>query len=199
MRFVLTLAALSLCAAWPVAADVPAAGALPPNPLAVHGNGCLASGDGFLRARIRGTLNLDIDLHNAELECDGGSRPDGSGIRVSFAGPLRADGRRLRMVFGVGTAVEGRSGRALPTNLTVIFEGEQRLFATRGDDRCTVDELRQDRLGALGGPTRSYRITARGFCIAPANGLKGDEKILVSSFDFAGSVTFEDADPGAGR
>jgi hypothetical protein len=62
-----------------------------------------------------------------------------------------------------------------------------------------VDELRQDRLGALGGPIRSYRITARGFCIAPANGLHDDERILVTSFDFAGSVTFEDPEQGAKR
>jgi hypothetical protein len=137
-------------------------------------------------------LNLDVDLHDAELECDGSERPGGTGIRVSFAGPVSSDGRRLRMVFGVGSATEGRSGRALPTNLTVIFEGEQRLFATLGDDKCTVDELSQERLGALGGPSRSYRVIARGFCIAPARALRAEEKILVSRFDFAGSVTFED-------
>ena len=37
--------------------------------------GCLAAGNGFLRARIRGALNLDIDWKNAELECDGSERP----------------------------------------------------------------------------------------------------------------------------
>src|SRR5882757_7628636 len=67
-----------------------------------HPNGCLQSGNGYLRARIRGSLNLDIDWHNSEIECEGGARPNGSGIRVSFAGPLQSDGRRLRMVFGVG-------------------------------------------------------------------------------------------------
>jgi hypothetical protein len=198
MPSVLKLAALGLGAAGSVTpgAGSPPAGALPPSPLVSHANGCLATGDGFLRARIRGTLNLDIDLHNAELECEGGSRPDGSGIRVSFAGPLHSDGRRLRMVFGVASAVEGRSGRELPTNLTVIFEGEQQLFATRGDDRCTVDELRQERVGALGA-VRSYRVSARGFCIAPANGLREDERILISSFDFTGRVTFEDPEKGS--
>jgi hypothetical protein len=55
-----------------------------------------------------------------------------------------------------------------------------------------VDELSQERLGALGGPARSYRVIARGFCISPASAVVGDEHILVSSFDFAGSVTFED-------
>jgi hypothetical protein len=96
------------------------------------------------------------------------------------------------MVFGVATASEGTAGRALPTNLTVIFEGEQRMFATRGDDRCTVDELSQERIGALGGSVRSYRVIARGFCIAPVNALNDQERILVNSFDFAGSVTFEE-------
>jgi hypothetical protein len=157
-----------------------------------HPAGCLQSGDGYLRARIRGTLNLDIDWHNAEIECDGGARPDGSGIRVSFAGPKHSDGRRVRMVFGVAAAKEGVSGKELPTNLTVIFEGEERLFTTRGDSRCTVDELRQERLGALGGPRRTYRIVARGFCVDPASTLSGDGRILVSRFDFAGNATFED-------
>jgi hypothetical protein len=154
--------------------------------------GCLPSGNGYFRARIRGALTLDIDWQNAELECDGGVRPDGSGIRVAFAGPLRNDGRRLRLVFGMRTA-EGTSGRAVPTNLTVIFEGEQRLFATRGDDRCTIDELSQERIGALGGSERAYRVVARGFCTAPASTLSGEERIVVNSFDFAGFVTFGQA------
>jgi len=154
--------------------------------------GCLPAGNGYLRARIRGAMNLDIDWHNGEIECEGGPRPDGSGLRVSFAGPRHADGRRLRLVFGVGSVHEGRTGRALPTNLTVIFEGEERLFTTRGEDHCTVDELRQERLGALGGALRSWRIIARGFCTSPASTLNSEARILVSRFDFAGSAVFAD-------
>ena len=56
-----------------------------------------------------------------------------------------------------------------------------------------VDELRQERLGALGGPKRSWRIIARGFCIAPASTLNSDARILVSRFDFAGQAVFEDS------
>ena len=186
---------VTACAVVGLLVALPGEGAPPPAPAskpAQHTAGCLQAGNGYLRARIRGSLNLDIDWHNGEIECDGGSRPDGSGIRVSFAGPRQSDGRRLRMVFGVGEAKEGRSGRELPTNLTVIFEGEDRLFATRGDGRCTVDELEQERLGALGGPRRTYRIVARGFCVDPASTLSGDGRILVSRFDFAGNATFED-------
>jgi hypothetical protein len=183
MRWVLTLLAPAVFA-----------GAAPA-PLAPHAaaHGCLPGGNGYLRARIRGAMNLDIDWHDAELECDGGPRPDGTGLRVSFAGPKHSDGRRLRLVFGVAAVREGRSGHELPTNLTVIFEGEERLFATRGDDHCTVDELSQERLGALGGAERSWRIIARGFCTEPASTLSSDARILVSQFDFAGNAVFEDA------
>ena len=181
------LSLLALPAALTGAADPPAAaGRQDRSP------GCLPDGDGYLRARIRGAMNLDIDWHNGEIECEGGPRPDGSGIRVSFAGPQHGDGRRLRLVFGLGAVQEGRTGRGLPTNLTVIFEGEERVFATRGEGRCTVDDLRQDRVGALGGEKRSWRIVARGFCTGPASTLNSDARILVSRFDFAGNAVFED-------
>ncbi len=190
-RFVLLLCAGALASALPGTASIAAASPAQAVP-APAAKGCLPGGNGYLRARIRGALNLDIDWHDAEIECEGGPRPDGSGLRVSFAGPRHADGRRLRLVFGVGSVHEGRTGRALPTNLTVIFEGEERVFATRGEDHCTVDELRQERLGALGGPLRSWRIVARGFCTSPASTLNSDARILVSRFDFAGSAVFAD-------
>jgi hypothetical protein len=158
--------------------------------------GCLSSGNGYLRARIRGAMNLDVNWHNAEMQCEGGPRPDGSGLRVAFAGPQHSDGRRLRLVFGLDAAREGVGGHELPTNLTVIFEGENRLFATRGDDHCTVDELKQERVGALGGPVRSWRIIARGFCVAPASTLNSDARILVESFDFAGTAVFDEPPSG---
>jgi hypothetical protein len=157
--------------------------------------GCLPAGNGYLRARIRGALNLDLNWRNAELECAGDERPDGSAIRVMFAGPKRPDGHRLRLVFGIVRAREGKSAHELPTNLTVILEGDGRLFATRGDDRCTVDALRQERLEAGGSTARSYRIVARGFCISPASTLNNTQRILVSSFDFAGRATFGEEPP----
>jgi len=204
LRRALIASACGLCASLPCAAAPgppaaappivmpPAATPPPPNaPPPAPAPGCLPSGNGYLKARIRGALNLDIDWHNAELECDGGPRPDGSGMRMSFLGPKRPDGRRLRLVFGVGAAREGRVGHTLPTNLTVIVEGAQRLYATRGEDHCTVDTLNQQRLRAAGTPRR-YRVVARGFCVAPATTLNDAERILVSSFDFAGQAVFGD-------
>lgn len=150
---------------------------------------CLASG-AFLRARIRGAVRLDIDFRDAGMTCEGGPRLDGSGIRMGFEGRVGPQGRRVRMVFGIDGAKEGRPGRELPTNLTVIFEGEKLLFATQGDGNCTVDRLTQKRIATGRGSARAYRIVAHGFCIAPANDLGGHQRILVTTFDFAGRADF---------
>lgn len=156
--------------------------------------GCLAAGDGYLRARVRGTLDMDLDWKNADMHCEGGPRPSGNGVRVSIAGPLRADGRRIRIVFGVAGVKEGGGGESLKTNLTLLFEGERRIFATRGDDKCTVDSLEQQRVEVLGAGRAVYRVTGRGFCLGPATGVNPDERLIVTSFDFAGRVEFGDDD-----
>lgn len=148
---------------------------------------CLGDGTGYVRARIRGALNMDITWKDAQLACSGEARPDGSGLRVSFAGP-GPGGKVLRLVFGVQSAHEGAAGRELPTNLTVLLDGG-RIFATQGDDKCTLDQLSQSKLPASAGQ-RAWRIEAHGFCVAPANALAGNGRILVSRFDFAGRIEF---------
>jgi len=156
--------------------------------------GCFVGGEGYLRARLRGAVDLDIDWKNSDMECAGGPRPNGRGVRVSIGGPPRGDGRRIRIVFGIANVHEGTPGDALPTNVTLLFEGEQRLFATQGDDKCTVDKLTQQRVESLGTPTAVYRVVARGFCLGPATSLTRDERVLLTSFDFAGRVEFGDDD-----
>jgi hypothetical protein len=146
--------------------------------------------DAYLRARISGAVRLDVDLRGPALSCEGGPRLDGSGIRMSFEGRVGPGSRRIRLVFGIDGARQGRPGRELPTNLTVIFEGEKLLFATQGDGNCTVDRLMQERIVARGHSPHAYRIVAHGFCIAPANDLGGRRRILVTTFDFAGRADF---------
>jgi hypothetical protein len=148
---------------------------------------CLGDGTGYVSARIRGALNMDLSWKDAQLACSGDARPDGSGLRVSFAGP-GPGGKVLRLVFGITAAREGKAGRDLPTNLTVLVDGG-RLFATQGDDKCTTDQLSQHQLPGTPGH-RAWRIQARGFCVTPANAIDGKGRILVSRFDFAGRVEF---------
>jgi hypothetical protein len=166
---------------------VPQQWGLPP---AALGGPCLRSGHAYLRARIRGAVTLDVALLGPSLACEGGPRLDGTGLRMGFEGRVGPAGRRLRMVFGIDGAKEGRPGRELPTNLTVIFEGEQQIFATQGVGNCTVDRLTQKPIATAHGPARTYRVVAHGFCISPANDVGGHRRILVTTFDFAGRADF---------
>jgi hypothetical protein len=152
---------------------------------------CLPSRDGYLRVRLRGARDRDIDWHDAELECEGGERPGQGGLRLAFAGPVTSAGHRLRFVFGVATAPGIASSREVPTNVTVIFEGENGVYSTRGDDKCTIDELTQAPLlarDAARSPAGTLRVSGRGFCASPAAAIDGTDTLLLSRFDFAGLV-----------
>jgi hypothetical protein len=83
---------------------------------------------------------------------------------------------------------------ALRTNVTLLLEGENRVFATQGDDKCTVDSLVQERVESLGPGPAVYRVVGRGFCIGPATSLSREERVFLTSFDFAGRVEFSDDD-----
>ncbi|MBS0388882.1 MAG: hypothetical protein JSR15_10420, partial [Proteobacteria bacterium] len=48
---------------------------------------CLPGERGYLRASLRGEIDADLDWRGALLQCEGGARPDGRGLRVSFLGP----------------------------------------------------------------------------------------------------------------
>jgi len=164
-------------------AQVPAATA-PPKATAV--GACLPDQQAFLRATLRGALSADLDWHSEVLQCDGSARPEGKGLRISIAGPLTgpagSPARRLRFVFGIDTS-SGRSG--LPTNVTLIIEGEGLLFATRGDARCTTDTLQRDAHDTPG------RLDVRGFCTSPAVSFDGSQRLLLSSFDFSARLSQE--------
>jgi hypothetical protein len=152
---------------------------------------CLPSHDGYLRVRLRGARDLDIDWHDADLECEGGERPGQGGLRLAFAGPVMSTGHRLRFVFGVATAAGIASNREVPVNVTVIFEGEHGLYSTRGDDKCTIDELTQAPMLARDASRSTagmLRVSGRGFCASPVAAVDGRDTLLLSRFDFAGLV-----------
>jgi hypothetical protein len=149
---------------------------------------CLATGDGYLRAHLAGAIEANVDWPNSGTHCEGGSRDKPPGIRLSFK---RVPGASpdLLFVFGINGIHPGKPARAVGVNLTVIVQGANRIFGTLGDSRCTVDTLKQRPLAVKG----SYRIEARGFCTQPAHAVRGEGDLLVSTFEFAGPVTFEAA------
>jgi hypothetical protein len=159
-------------------------------PAANGAPGCIPGGDGFLQARLRGALDAEVHWDNAALECDGGPRPDEKGLRVAFAADLPGSTHRLRFIFGIDEHdVADGVAQALPTNLTVIIEGEDQIFATRGSERCAVEGIERSELVAAG--QRMYRVHARGYCLGPATSLTGDERLLVPTFEFTGIAAAE--------
>ena len=149
---------------------------------------------------MRGASNMDIDWHDADMQCDGGPRPGQQGLRVTFAGPAHGGAHNLRFVFGFAAAAGARSAQNVPTNVTVIFEGERKLFSTAGDGKCTIDEFSAQPLSSAGN-ARLRRVSARGFCVEPATALAGNSRLLLSRFDFAGAMLDEDPsnEPPAAR
>jgi len=177
----------------PTTGGAPTTGVAPTTPIApaAVAPNCLPSHDGYLRLRMRGESNMDIDWHDADMQCDGGPRPGQQGLRVTFLGPGRRGDRNLRFVFGIAAAPGARAAHNVPTNVTVIFEGEQKLYSTAGDGKCTIDEFSEQPLpGKVDAHLR--RLSARGFCTAPATAIAGHSGLLLSRFDFAGPVLDED-------
>jgi hypothetical protein len=179
--------ATALGAAFAVATALGAsvAAATPPAPAVIQA-GCLASGDGYLRAHLAGAINANIDWPNSGTHCEGESRDKPPGVRLSFQ--RTAGGRPdLLLVFGLTGVRAGKPAHAVGANLTIIVQGKSRIFGTLGDTRCTVDSLTQRRLTDAG----AYRVEARGFCTQPAHAIRGDGDVLVSTFEFAGLVNYQ--------
>jgi hypothetical protein len=153
---------------------------------------CLPAGNGYLRARLAGTVNTELNWGNEGTECTGAVRPTDGGIRMRFSRP---DGQhKLVLVFGIAQLAEGKSARNLPVNVTLIREGAGEFFSTQGDDKCTLDHVTQDAIVGIPHRSRSYRVTARGFCTEPARAVRGKGSVLLSRFDYSGRVDFGDED-----
>jgi hypothetical protein len=154
---------------------------------------CLPDGRGYLQARLSGAVQAELAWGNEGTECTGAVRPDG-GIRVRFSHKDGANGGRLVLLFGVAGLREGQSAKALPVNLTVIREGLGEFYSTQGDNKCTLDEVRQEPLVGIPHRSRAYRIIARGFCTHPARAVRGEGVILLSRFDYSGRIDFDSED-----
>jgi hypothetical protein len=153
---------------------------------------CLPAGDGYLRARLSGAMNSELNWGNEGTECTGAVRPTDGGIRMRFSRP--AEQGKLVLVFGIAQLPEGKSARNVPVNVTLIREGAGEFFSTQGDDKCTLDIVTQDAIVGIPHRSRSYRVTARGFCTEPARAVRGKGSVLLSRFDYSGRVDFGSED-----
>lgn len=157
---------------------------------------CLPQGNGYFRARLDGAVKAELDWGNEGTECTGGVRPTDGGIRMRFTSQL-ASGEKLVILVGIARLREGERATAVPVNVTVIREGTGEFYGTLGDDKCMLDEIRQELIVGIPHRTRSYRVIARGFCTEPARAIRGQGAILISRFDYAGRVDFDSEDKTA--
>lgn len=154
--------------------------------------GCLPGGEGYMRARIAGALNAELRWGNDVVECTGAVRPTDGGVRARFSGPEPEGEGRLVLVFGIAKLREGEQARLAPVNVTVMREGRGEFYSTQGDDKCILDEAKLEPIVGIPHRSRSYRLIARGACTEPARAVRGKGAIMLSRFDFAGRVDFEE-------
>jgi len=160
--------------------------------------GCDAGLDGrrcFLATRLKGALDAAVDWRGEALLCEGGARPEGRGLRASFAGK-GPSGESLRFVFGLAALPGEATARNVPTHLTLIVEGTGALYSTQGDTQCATELLEQQPLAARPG---QWRLHARGYCIDPATTLDARARLYVERFDFEGLAHFDPEDLHAAR
>ena len=145
---------------------------------------CMPADEGSLRARLQGALEAEIDWAGGVPQCKGGLRPDGDGVRLIYKGNLPEG--PLLVVIGIGPLRAGESARDIPVNLTLVREGTGRFYATQGNDKCAMDDVRQEPAGE----PQVYRLTGRGYCIQPARAVGGDGAVLMSRFDVTALVDY---------
>jgi hypothetical protein len=169
------LAGCALLAAGCGHAETPAAPATPKADLF-----CSPSPEGYLRGRLQGAIEADIDwTAPGDPQCLGGTRPQGDGLRLVYKGTV--DGAPLLIVIGIANLSRSSAvARHVAANVTVVREGAGEFYSTQGDDKCALDEVRQE---PVAGHEGRYRLSARGYCTQPARGLGGDGAVLVTRFD----------------
>jgi hypothetical protein len=147
---------------------------------------CRPASRGFLRARVQGSVDAELDWAGGVPQCLGGVRPGGDGVRLLYKG-LGADGQPLLVVIGAGPLRKGEAARHVPVNLTLVREGSGEFFATQGNDKCEFDSVAQE---PIAGSDRLYLLTGRGFCTQPARSVGGLGSVLLSRFDLEAIVDY---------
>jgi hypothetical protein len=166
---------------------VPAAGARAAGGLEAGTALCRPSESGSIRARLQGVIDTEIDWAAPGVrQCLGGPRPGGDGVRLVYKG--MAGDEQLLLIIGIALAGSTASGRNVPASVTIVREGAGEFYATQGDDKCAMDDVRQE---PVEGTTGLYRLTGRGYCTQPARSVPdGTGAVLVSRFDVEAVVAY---------
>jgi hypothetical protein len=159
-----------------------------PSPVSPADTFCAPAPEGFLRARLQGAIDAEIDWSApAVAQCLGGPRPGGDGVRLVYKGTV--DAAPLLIVIGVANLLPGTSARNVAANVTLVREGAGSFYSTQGDGKCALDEVHQEPVAGRDG---RYRLSARGYCTQPARALGTSDagSVLVTRFDVSALVDY---------
>lgn len=144
-------------------------------------DGCGAGG--LVRATVYGALEGAVHWTGETMDCEGMPRPDGAGARLRFAGV--ADAIPLAIIIGVHGIGPEEAAAELPTNVTIIEEGQGRFFSTTDLDACWTDIERQVAIDADAG---RYAIDGTLYCISPLVEVNGSGSVSIPELRFSGLV-----------
>jgi hypothetical protein len=141
--------------------------------------------DAYLEGSILGAINADLAWTPDGLACDGGPRPDGEGIRLSFA-RSPDDGPGLTVIIALPTLEKRATGQDLHANVTIIVEGEARFFSTQNRDTCWAAVSANDNAGG-----ERYSIAGEVYCIGALAEVNGDASVTIDGLNFRSRVDWE--------
>jgi hypothetical protein len=145
---------------------------------------CPAGMEGMLTATLRGAVNTQLDWHGAEVDCDGMPRPE-DGSRLRFRGELET-GAPLTVLIGIDDLAPGITGREMPANVTLVFEGTGLFFGSRQQAGCWADVA--DNLPLQG---TGWRVSGEIYCVRGLAEIGGKTSVTITALKFIGVLAAE--------
>lgn len=176
--------ALALSACGDASDELPTAAAGAASMLPDHPAEASSCGpDGRFETELFGALEGSVSWSGAALACEGMPRPEERGARLRFSGSTA--GIDLAFLISLPDLEAGSIAAELPSNVTLIEEGDGRFFSTSDLDSCWSDLELNEPFDDAG---RRYRVAGTLYCIAPLAEVNGDASVTIEEAGFSGYV-----------
>jgi len=146
---------------------------------------CRSVDDAYLSGTVYGAVNREIEWRGTDMQCEGGSRPGGGGIRLVFAAPDTVDQDRLVFVIGISGTVAELTDAERTANVTVIDESSGRFFSSGGQERCWTT------VASVDGDGTRYRIGGEVYCAGSLPSLSDGSSISLRDFRYSGRLILD--------
>ncbi|MBM4221465.1 MAG: hypothetical protein FJ170_05905 [Gammaproteobacteria bacterium] len=143
---------------------------------------------GYVRGKVFGALDMELDWSGGKLDCEGMSRPDGRGLRLYFAWDP-GDGERLVLVLGVDGNTHSLAGQEKAANVTFIDERNGHFYSSGGSGRCWTDIVRLATFPASG---RGQQLQGRLYCAAALPALNDRSSLTLGDLHWQGQFEFDE-------